>query len=105
MASEEEHSISRTVVLSFSNAALVAALFLFRESWYTTMSDGCILHSRTNNMKFIYLAWIAGLLTMNSQYTYPGLTEAVVGEKTLSRGSDCDAVWLCPRRMKTPIAG
>eukprot|EP00985_Skeletonema_marinoi_P006137 scaffold2663_cov156-Skeletonema_marinoi.AAC.5 len=24
---------------------------------------------------------------------------------TLSRGSDCDAVWFCPRRMKTPIVG
>jgi hypothetical protein len=36
---------------------------------------------------------------------FPGLKEAVVGEITLSRGSDCDAVWLCPRRMKTPIAG
>eukprot|EP00985_Skeletonema_marinoi_P001082 scaffold441_cov139-Skeletonema_marinoi.AAC.5 len=24
-------------------------------------------------------------------------------ETILSRGSDCDAVWFCPRRMKTPI--
>eukprot|EP00984_Skeletonema_dohrnii_P022086 scaffold11205_cov221-Skeletonema_dohrnii-CCMP3373.AAC.2 len=31
--------------------------------------------------------------------------EAMVGETTLSRGSDCDAVWFCPRRMKTPIVG
>eukprot|EP00985_Skeletonema_marinoi_P014736 scaffold7520_cov140-Skeletonema_marinoi.AAC.6 len=23
----------------------------------------------------------------------------------LSSGSDCDAVWFCPRRMKTPIVG
>jgi hypothetical protein len=30
---------------------------------------------------------------------------AVVGENSLSCGSDCDAVWLSPRRMKTPIAG
>jgi len=31
--------------------------------------------------------------------------EAMVGETTLSRGSDSDAVWLCPRRMKAPIVG
>eukprot|EP00986_Skeletonema_menzelii_P010590 scaffold5215_cov202-Skeletonema_menzelii.AAC.2 len=34
------------------------------------------------------------LLTIPS--IYPGL-------KALSRGSDCNAVWFCPRRIKTPI--
>eukprot|EP00984_Skeletonema_dohrnii_P025107 scaffold14224_cov106-Skeletonema_dohrnii-CCMP3373.AAC.4 len=44
---------------------------------------------------------------LTNQSMYPGLNEAMlgVGETTLSRGSDCIAVWFCPRRMKTPIVG
>eukprot|EP00985_Skeletonema_marinoi_P019562 scaffold11264_cov142-Skeletonema_marinoi.AAC.2 len=43
-----------------------------------------------------------GLLTISQYIT--GLMK-LVGETTLSRGSDCDTVWFCPRRMKTPIVG
>eukprot|EP00984_Skeletonema_dohrnii_P022292 scaffold11429_cov88-Skeletonema_dohrnii-CCMP3373.AAC.1 len=44
--------------------------------------------------------------TSRNQSIYLELTEAMVGETALSRGSDCDAVWFCPRRMmKTPIVG
>eukprot|EP00986_Skeletonema_menzelii_P011915 scaffold6302_cov157-Skeletonema_menzelii.AAC.1 len=43
------------------------------------------------------------LLTILS--IYPGLKGAVVGETTLSRGSDFNAVWFCSRRMKTQYVG
>ena len=61
---------------------------------------GVCLHSRTNEL---YILPVYRLI--DEPVNISRATEAVVGETTLSRGSDCDAVWFCPRRMKTPIVG
>ena len=59
-------------------------------------------HMLTLSCKYVYL-YISSVFRPTCTSIYPGLSGAVIGETALFHGLDCDAVWFCPRRMKTPI--
>eukprot|EP00984_Skeletonema_dohrnii_P025731 scaffold14908_cov71-Skeletonema_dohrnii-CCMP3373.AAC.1 len=102
-----EWSIRKTLLLRPAGYVYRRAFYIRLKHYYCISCDESesqtVKECCRCRTKLTLLQTETGLLT--NQSMYPGLNEAMLGETTLSRGSDCDAVWFSPRRMKTPIVG